>query len=82
MRGTRSKSGIGKTQQEADPPISFPRPTYRIHQPNKVIDMNVIKLIGKECKSRTMNLTEAEAGAFVLLAAAVNIVLILIWLLK
>ena|GEM_PF-3018277 len=44
--------------------------------------MNVIKLIGKECKSRTMNLTEAEAGAFVLLAAAVNIVLILIWLLK
>tara|TARA_E500000081_G_C6101248_1_gene337754 strand:+ start:885 stop:1019 length:135 start_codon:yes stop_codon:yes gene_type:complete len=44
--------------------------------------MNVIKSIGKECKSRTMNLTEAEAGAFVVAAATLNIVLILIWLLK
>ena len=44
--------------------------------------MTLIKSIGKECKSRMMNLTEAEAGAIFLAALALNVGLILLWLLS
>lgn len=69
-------NGTGKIQQAAGQPTSSRNPTYRIHQPNKVIDMTFIKSIGKECKSRMLHLTEAEAGLFFIGAVLFNVILI------
>ena len=42
--------------------------------------MTFFKTIGKQCKSRVMHLTEAEAGMVFIGALLLNIVLIGIWI--
>lgn len=75
-----SVSVIGKTQPAVDRHISCPRPLYRIQQPHRVINMTFIKSIGKQCKSRFMHLTEAEAGMVCVGAALLNVLLIALWI--
>jgi heme/copper-type cytochrome/quinol oxidase subunit 4 len=42
--------------------------------------MTFIKSIGKQCKSRFMHLTEAEAGMVCVGAALFNVLLIALWI--
>ena len=71
-----SRNGTGKIQQAADQPILSLSPTYRIQQPNRYINMNFIRSIGKKCKSKALHATEAEAGLFFTAGVALNVVLI------
>ena len=41
--------------------------------------LDLIKAVGKTCKSRVMHLTEWEAGILVISAVALNIILIAAW---
>jgi hypothetical protein len=41
--------------------------------------MELIKAVGKSCKSRVMHLTEWEAGMLFIAAVALNVVLLAMW---
>ena len=41
--------------------------------------MELIKAVGKSCKSRVMHLTEWEAGMLFIAAVALNVVFLAMW---
>ena len=44
--------------------------------------LDLIKAVGKTCKSRVMHLTEWEAGMLFITAVALNAILIGMWVLR